>query len=386
MTVHGAKGLEFKHVFITNLVDKRFPSIGKSDAIELPDKLIKEIIPEGDAHLEEERRLFYVAMTRAKSGLYFSSAEDYGGARRKKLSRFLSELAEDGFALAETPLSASDSLLKKTVPTKRQSLAEQQYLKPPVPQQFSFTQLRDYERCPYQYRFAHVLKIPTVGKPAFSFGKTMHAVMQKFFLLAASRLAIGQKDLFGGKDRVGEITFDELKNIYVELFIDDWYPDKKTKDKYFNQGIESLRGFFDLWQKNQSLAEQLEYRFTFKLSPVCSIRGAIDRIDRVTDGVKIIDYKTGRAKERLSAEDKEQLLLYQIAAEEVLKEPVRELAFYYFDDNSEISFLGTPEEISGLKEKIIATVEEIKTAKFPAKPEKEKCKWCDFKNICDFAL
>jgi len=199
-------------------------------------------------------------------------------------------------------------------------------------------------------------------------------------------LAIGQKDLFGGKDRVGEITFDELKNIYVELFIDDWYPDKKTKDKYFNQGIESLRGFFDLWQKNQSLAEQLEYRFTFKLSPVCSIRGAIDRIDRVTDGVKIIDYKTGRAKERLSAEDKEQLLLYQIAAEEVLKEPVRELAFYYFDDNSEISFLGTPEEISGLKEKIIATVEEIKTAKFPAKPEKEKCKWCDFKNICDFAL
>jgi len=386
MTVHGAKGLEFKYVFIANLVDKKFPSTGKSDPIELPDKLIKEIIPEGDAHLEEERRLFYVAVTRAKSGLYFSSAEDYGGVRKKKLSRFLAELAEDGFVLGVKPTVVSRPLLGGAATSARPSQAEREYLKPSASQNFSFTQLRDYERCPYQYRFAHVLHIPAAGKAVFSFGKTMHGVMQKFFLLARLRSSSGQKDLFGGEAKSGEIIFDELRDIYVESFIDDWYPDKKTKDAYFDQGLKSLKNFFDLWQKCKSLAEQLEYRFTFKLSSDCSIRGAIDRIDRVSGGVKLIDYKTGRAKERLSGEDKEQLLLYQIAAQEVLKEPVKELVFYYFDDNSEISFLGTPEEISGLKEKIISTVEEIKTAKFPAKPEKEKCKWCDFRNICDYAL
>ncbi|MBU2214228.1 ATP-dependent helicase, partial [Patescibacteria group bacterium] len=91
MTVHGAKGLEFKYVFITNLVDKRFPTIERREQILIPDALIKEILPKGDIHLEEERRLFYVAMTRSCEHLYFSWAPDYGGQRIKKPSRFLIE-------------------------------------------------------------------------------------------------------------------------------------------------------------------------------------------------------------------------------------------------------------------------------------------------------
>ncbi|MFH1537189.1 MAG: UvrD-helicase domain-containing protein, partial [Patescibacteria group bacterium] len=78
MTVHGAKGLEFKYVFIVNLVDKRFPSIKRSDPIMLPDELVREDLPGGDVHIQEERRLFYVAMTRAKEGLFLTSAENYG--------------------------------------------------------------------------------------------------------------------------------------------------------------------------------------------------------------------------------------------------------------------------------------------------------------------
>ncbi|MEK7164721.1 MAG: ATP-dependent helicase, partial [Patescibacteria group bacterium] len=92
MTVHSAKGLEFTYVFVTNLVDRRFPTIERRDAISIPDALVKEIVPTGDAHLEEERRLFYVAMTRAKRGLFLTSAENYGGVTKKKLSRFLVEL------------------------------------------------------------------------------------------------------------------------------------------------------------------------------------------------------------------------------------------------------------------------------------------------------
>ncbi|MCH7493012.1 UvrD-helicase domain-containing protein [Patescibacteria group bacterium] len=85
MTIHGAKGLEFPYVFIVNLVDKRFPSIERKEQIAIPDDLIKEIIPEGDIHLQEERRLLYVAMTRARDGLFMTSADDYGGAKKKKI-------------------------------------------------------------------------------------------------------------------------------------------------------------------------------------------------------------------------------------------------------------------------------------------------------------
>jgi DNA helicase-2/ATP-dependent DNA helicase PcrA len=88
----------------------------------------------------------------------------------------------------------------------------------------------------------------------------------------------------------------------------------------------------------------------------------------------------------LEAEDKEQLLIYQLAATEALGYNVNELIFYYFTDATQLSFLGTEKETEKLKEKIRGIVAEIKQGEFPPKPEKEKCKWCDFKNICDFAL
>ena len=73
------------------MVDQRFPTRAPGDQIEIPKTLIKDILPEGDFHLQEERRLFYVGLTRAKSQLYFSWAKDYGGAKTKKPSLFLQE-------------------------------------------------------------------------------------------------------------------------------------------------------------------------------------------------------------------------------------------------------------------------------------------------------
>src|SRR4029077_8415805 len=69
LTVHSAKGLEFEYVFIPNMVDQRFPTRARGEQIEIPGSLIKDILPEGDFHLQEERRLFYVALTRAKNHL-----------------------------------------------------------------------------------------------------------------------------------------------------------------------------------------------------------------------------------------------------------------------------------------------------------------------------
>ena len=92
MTINSAKGLEFPYVFVANLVDRKFPTDEKHELIEIPLSLIRENIPSGDFHLEEERRLFYVAITRAKKHLYFTSSSDYGGSQKKKLSRFLLEL------------------------------------------------------------------------------------------------------------------------------------------------------------------------------------------------------------------------------------------------------------------------------------------------------
>ena len=116
------------------MVDQRFPTRAKQDSIKIPEPLVKDILPEGDAHLQEERRLFYVAMTRAKTHLYVSWAKDYGGAKQKKPSVFL----------VETNLVPSEKVNKatgKVVFTKKVSTnKEQVYFN--LPTKFSFCQDR----------------------------------------------------------------------------------------------------------------------------------------------------------------------------------------------------------------------------------------------------
>jgi DNA helicase II / ATP-dependent DNA helicase PcrA len=92
LTVHASKGLEFPVVFLVNLVSQRFPTMERKEQIPIPEDLIKEILPEGDFHIQEERRLFYVGMTRAKEKLFLTAANFYGeGIREKKLSPFIFE-------------------------------------------------------------------------------------------------------------------------------------------------------------------------------------------------------------------------------------------------------------------------------------------------------
>ena len=389
MSIHAAKGLEFKYVFIPSLVDRRFPTSEKHDPIELPDKLVKEIVPKGDIHLEEERRLFYVAMTRAKEGLFFSSAEDYGGARKKKLSRFLIELGGLGFRTSEA--------VKISEPIKREKKTEEKGKKTDwksvLPKEFSFTQLKAFENCPYQYRFAHVLHIPVRGKGPMSFGKTIHSTLQQFFAKVIERAGGKQADIFGEdktknkrlvqKDIASE---EELLEIYENSWIDDWYLTQADQKKYKANGQKLLKDFYQNLPAEYIPPKYLEEFFHLKITDAgetYTIRGAIDRIDEAGGGVEIIDYKTGKGKEKLKTEEKDQLYIYQLAANEVLKEKVVKLTYYYLEDNSKISFIGEEKDLEKVKGKITETIREIKKGEFLPQPSM-LCEYCDFKNICEY--
>ena len=91
MTVHKAKGLEFPVVYLPGLVTGRFPATGRREQLALPVELVNETLPEGDYQLQEERRLFYVGMTRARDELVLSHAADYGGQRARRVSPFVLE-------------------------------------------------------------------------------------------------------------------------------------------------------------------------------------------------------------------------------------------------------------------------------------------------------
>ena len=398
LTVHAAKGLEFKYVFIVNMVDLRFPTTERKDPIELPDALVKEIIPEGDEHLEEERRLFYVAMTRAKLGLYFSWAPDYGGARKKKPSRFLVEAKlithnrERITPKVETLNFASLRNAPKTDVNRQKQIYE-------PPRFYSYTQLQSYDKCPHQYFRDHVLKIPKPGKHFFSFGQTMHLTLQKFFSLLMSSQNAVQSDLFGqvkSQDQLkNDLTLETLLKLYEESWIDDWYEDKKQKEEYRRKGREIFREFFGKHAGNWPKVISTEQGFKLRIGGHL-IYGKIDRVDDWGGaGVQIVDYKTGQIKDenKISADQKYQLLLYQSAAAEVIKKKPANLQFYYLENNSELNFLGEQKDIEKMREWVITTIQKIeqsiKTGYFPH--SSDPCRFCgkndevgEFSNIADF--
>jgi DNA helicase-2/ATP-dependent DNA helicase PcrA len=391
MTVHSAKGLEFKYVFIPNLVEQRFPTNKRGEPIEIPEPLVKDILPEGDFHLQEERRLFYVAMTRAKNGLFFSSADDYGGLRGKKISRFLVELEKTNNFFKLDKRASNQEKIAKVSPAKQ---VKSEFK---LPSQFSFSQITAFQKCPYQYKLSFIYKIPVLGKGVFSYGKSMHATLQKFFILANQRQTTSQVNLFSDKSnlvnkKIGNlVSFDEFKKIFEESWIDDWYNTKEDKEKYRQKGLEFIKLFYNENKDRELLIMALEKGFNIKLAREYTIKGFIDRIDLLPDNtVELIDYKTGTPKEKLISEEKTQLLLYQLACQNLPEitngRKVSKLTFYYLDNNSQLSFLGDENELKKVETSFIETIDQIKKSKFSALPEFHKCSFCDFKNICEFKV
>ncbi|PIS04916.1 MAG: hypothetical protein COT81_03940 [Candidatus Buchananbacteria bacterium CG10_big_fil_rev_8_21_14_0_10_42_9] len=466
MTIHASKGLEFEQVFIVNLVDKRFPTIERKDPIELPDELVKELLLPGNVHLQEERRLMYVAMTRARRGLYFTSADDYGGSRKKKISQFLDEL---GFS-NEKKIEVKNGGMRE--PTAEQAVAR-------MPQAgaaadyskhhagcYSYSQLSSFAKCPLQYKFAYILRVPILGKHTFSFGQTMHLTLQRFLNLMIEHSTKQQSSLLpvssssaakdpspdrhpehttshpeldsgslsnrdsgtpasagagsagmtkekGHPDRHPEHTssrpeldsgslsnrdsgskagmtkkgippLKDLLKIYDEAWIGDWYPDKQTKEKYYKQGKESLTNYYKDLAKNPPRPLHLEKDFTLKVGK-STIKGKIDRIDETAEGIEIIDYKTGKPKDpkKLSADDKEQLLIYQLAAKQTLKQEPTNLSYHYLDSGTKVNFLGGEGELKKLEQDLIARIEAIEKSDFKPTPG-WACKFCDYNTICEF--
>lgn len=393
MTIHAAKGLEFKYIFLPNMVDKRFPTIERKEPIIIPDDLVKEILPEGDIHLEEERRLFYVALTRAKTHIYFSYAPDYGGVRMKKPSRFLVEcklIKEDSSQMDQEKDKIKDLEKKK----KNIFKVKAEDIK--LPSYFSYTQLAAFKNCPYQYYLSHILRVPTLGKPVFSFGRTMHLALEKIFALVIEKRGLDQGNLFEDKknqpkENKIKITWEEILKIYEESWIDDWYGGKQNLNEYKEKGKKILKDFYKKHKDNWPNAKFLEQSINLRIGGY-RIYGKIDRIDDCGEkGIQIVDYKTGIPKQdgKLAIDDKEQLLIYQLAVQQTfsMPKPICNLQFYYLDNNSEVNFLGSEKELEEMETKILERIENImeaaRTSEFFPKPGL-LCKFCDFQDICEY--
>lgn len=376
LTVHSAKGLEFPVVFLTNLVGARFPTSERKEQIPIPDSLIKEILPVGDYHLEEERRLFYVGMTRARDLLYFTAAQYYGeGKREKKLSPFIAETLGKDFEvkLKEREIKDTKQLTlleweKKTGEEVSEKTSVS--LRPPVTY-LSYSQLETFKTCPLQYKYRYILRIPVPPSAALSFGDTMHRTIRAFYELA--------KD---GKPS---------KETLLRLLEDHWNPigygDRVYQERMKKQGQRLLSEFYDKGFDPKVIPVNLEQPFKIKITPVLTVGGKIDRVDELPDGkIEIIDYKTGQAPKNRKPETDLQLTVYALAATDpgIYHKPPEKVivSFYFFEGQQKISATRTGEQLLEAKKEIAQKALEISGSDFRPTPGKH-CDFCEFRLICE---
>ena len=340
LTVHSSKGLEFPVVFLVNLVSERFPSRERHEQIPIPDKLIKELLPKGDFHLQEERRLFYVGMTRAKERLYFSAADYYGdGKRSKKISPFVAESLGETTNIQTTKQSLAISLSPLV---SRPKTNDQ---KPMTVSYLSVSQIETFKTCPMHYKLKYIYKLPTPSSASISFGVSIHNTLKDYF----------------------DKKVDILK-LYKQNWIEEGYQNKKHKQEFFKKGENYLLGFIKNGYDPKIKTIALEKKFTLKVNNELKIGGTIDRVDELGKGrYEIIDYKTGASIPTQKEVDKDmQLSFYALAVSNLYNAKPEDikLSLYYLDAQQRITTRRTKEDLEKLKEEILEIKKEIEESDF----------------------
>lgn len=392
LTVHSSKGLEFEHVFVPSLVNQRFPSTRRSDPMEIPRALLKEELPETDMHLQEERRLFYVACTRAKRGLHLSYSDAYEGSKKWKLSPFVAEILASGKAretgdLSEPADARQHQSLKKNEPD---SPMTQRIMHVPESSvnQLSYSKLDAFTTCPLKYKFRYYFKIPTPQAHAANFGSSVHNTVNRFYEeLKAGALSGGSS---AGAQSAGSSTraqprLERLKELYEQCWINAGYESKGHEQARKKQGLQIMERFFAREQEQGfKLPAFLERSFRLKIGSV-AFTGRIDRIDKLEDGTyEVVDYKTGSTKRDINLKKDLQLSLYALACRDIFKLPVSRLSLYYLEDAVKASTERTDEELEAVKAELKETVRELRESDLSPTPGFH-CGFCEYRVLCHAA-
>lgn len=369
LTYHASKGLEFEIVFMPALTSDYLPTRDRTELIDIPANFIHEILPEGNYHLQEERRLFYVGATRAKKYLFLTYAANYGGKRAKKISPFLIE------ALGEKALEK----IKKVQLTKLQQIElfasaesnQKSLIETNRPISLNAYAIDDYNTCPLKYKFAKILRVPVMQSFPVAFGSSIHNALSEYY----KKLLIGQK-----------MNLQDLLKIFKQNWRNEGYMHKKHEQEALAQGKEAMKNFLNSeFSKTKPIST--ETPFSLNLDSIL-IRGRFDVIFPGKKGVKIFDFKSsflGEEEGLRRARESLQLKLYAWAYYKIKKTLPESLGLVFLNSNHHAEITPTLRQLKSLEEKIRTTARGIRQKEFEATPSQFTCRYCAFRETCPFA-
>lgn len=334
MTVHKAKGLEFEHVFLIKVLSGKWDGSSSRNLLKLPLGISKTDVSTigTDKDLEEDRRLFYVALTRAKNQIYISYPRFNDSGKEQLHSIFINEI--DPSLIQKIPSNSqieAESLRLFFTPktTKLISANLTAYIKNYLATSYKFniTHLNSYLKCPLCFFFKTILRLPQIKTRSLSFGTSIHGALAY---------------LYGGLKKGN--TLIPLKKI-LEIFKENLNREQISDSDYqdlLEMGNQVLTDYYNHYQNEFTGNYFSERDFKFhgvRLNNI-PITGKIDLIDIIgKNQANVIDFKTGKPDNKYKELSKDgdyfrQLVFYKILCEQAK-------GFNYQIENGTIDFVQT---------------------------------------------
>jgi DNA helicase-2/ATP-dependent DNA helicase PcrA len=400
VTAHSSKGLEFKHVFLISSSSKywenqrsgnygyKLPEMDEVDKREGADQSEEERL------IEEERRLFYVALTRAKEHLYISYAGKENNDKEQEMTRFLAEVLEknnipaENVSLTDEEVIAYQASLMTGNAKPKIELIDREYLREALKNyKMSVTHLNKYLKCPLSFYFENVLKVPTARSESMGFGNAVHYALFQLFLQMT---------------KTGEKIFPE-KEVFYQLFAEGMrkyqshFTDKEFERK-LEYGKELLPDLYDHYKEKWNKYILVEYRIDNAEVDGVPISGALDKIEfEGKTFVNVVDYKTGNpdsGKKKLNKPDEKdplggeywrQIVFYKILLDNnrIKNFEMRSGEISFVQKNDKKEFVSykiqvLPEDVKIVKEQIKTSYQKIMNFEFTEGCGEEGCRWCNF--------
>ncbi len=369
LTIHRAKGLEFPVVYLVQMATHRFPTANRAGGIEPPREHDDE--DASAAHREEERRLCYVAFTRAREELITTYARDYGGRQKRKPSLFLAE----AFDIAKTPPARTRRRVMDEIADQKPSETTPLPAMRPTPREplrLSYKRLEDYETCPLKYRLLHALAVDPIltADHRVNFGNAVH-----------------QAVAFAHKQRLeGEAVSEaDLLEVFRSVWRSEGYRNEEHERQRFQQGADALRAFREREIESGPAPSAVERHFRVKLEDVV-ITGSMDRVDEGDEGVTLVDYKTSEKDDEEKADEASrkslQLSVYALAYRELTGRLPDRLELRYVLTGVTGASGCDEDRIAKVRAKIESIAGAIRREAFEARPDARKCAICACRPIC----
>ena len=391
LTAHGSKGLEFEHVFLIGCDKKTWDSKGRNTGFSFPDTLTQA--PDDDiAQKEESRRLFYVALTRAKQHLSISYAGRDKNGKDQEASQFVGEILAATSLYVDYPKPAEEDMLDfyatqfNEDEKPKVELIDKNYINQLLQNYtLSVTHLSNYLDCPLRFYFQCLIRVPSGKSPAATFGSAVHDALKRAFRWLKEN------------DNEFPTTEQFMKDFRAYMYRNR---DSFTKEDFklrLDYGDKILPSFYELNILNWNKIALVELSIKNIEIDGVPVKGSLDKVEFTGKQVTVVDYKTGKfrnAREKLLRPTNEkpnggdywrQAVFYKLLVENDRTKDwqVIDTQFDFIEPVSEGEYITekiliSQEDMLTVREQINTVYQKILAHDFNTGCGKEECDWCHF--------